>query len=331
MTLPVSGAISFNAINVELGTPGTTTASLGQASYRSLAGVPSGAISLNNFYGKANTWYGTITTNQSNLNLATWAAGQGYPGSGQAVVTINPGVKLLASSPTVAGLTIPSAFPGGVQIINNGAIYGKGGYAGFDSLYNPGVANGIPGGPAISLAMNVVITNNGAIVGGGGGGGGGGAAPIGFTAVGGNGAGSAGGFTTIPGTGGAGRTIPYTPSPSSVSYPAQPGTSSGGAALNATYRPPGAVAYPNSFLFTTGGGGGGWGAAGGTGGQTAVPAPTATPVTLISGAGGSANFVGGNGNQNATYSSSGGTGGAAITPNGFVATFPVVGTIYGST
>lgn len=54
MTLPVSGAISFNAINVELGVAGTTTASLNQASYRALAGVPSGAISMSNFYGKSN-------------------------------------------------------------------------------------------------------------------------------------------------------------------------------------------------------------------------------------------------------------------------------------
>lgn len=53
MTLPSSGPISFNAINVELGQAGTTTASLGQASYRALAGVASGAISLSNFYGKS--------------------------------------------------------------------------------------------------------------------------------------------------------------------------------------------------------------------------------------------------------------------------------------
>jgi hypothetical protein len=54
MTLPVSGAISFNAINVELGQPGTTTANINQATYRALAGVPSGTISLSNFYGKSN-------------------------------------------------------------------------------------------------------------------------------------------------------------------------------------------------------------------------------------------------------------------------------------
>lgn len=331
MTLPVSGVISFNAINVELGTPGTTTASLGQSSYRGLAGVPTGTISLNNFYGKANTWYGTISANRGATDLATWAAGAGYPGSGKAVVTINPGVKILSSDPAIASITIPSAFPGGVEIINNGAICGKGGVGGYDSIYNPGVANGVPGGAAIALGMNVVITNNGAIVGGGGGGGGGGVLPAGFTTDGGDGAGAFFPYTTIPGTGGVANSILYTPGPTSYFYPSTNGTSSGGGAMHAQYRPPGSFSYPNSFLYTTSGGGGGWGAAGGIGGQTVVPAPTATPVTVTSGAGGSANFAGGNGNQTGTSSSSGGTGGAAITPNGFVATFPVVGTIYGST
>jgi hypothetical protein len=59
MALQSSGAISFNNINVELGVAGTTSASLNQASYRTLAGVASGAISLSNFYGKSNAPAGT--------------------------------------------------------------------------------------------------------------------------------------------------------------------------------------------------------------------------------------------------------------------------------
>jgi len=54
MALQSSGAISFNNINVELGVAGTTSASLNQSSYRTLAGVASGAISMSNFYGKSN-------------------------------------------------------------------------------------------------------------------------------------------------------------------------------------------------------------------------------------------------------------------------------------
>lgn len=51
MPLQTSGAISLNNINVELGNAGTATISMGAAASRDLAGVASGPISLNNFYG----------------------------------------------------------------------------------------------------------------------------------------------------------------------------------------------------------------------------------------------------------------------------------------
>ena len=54
MALPASGPLSINNINVELGKSGTTTSSLGQTDFRTLAGVASGTISMSNFYGKAN-------------------------------------------------------------------------------------------------------------------------------------------------------------------------------------------------------------------------------------------------------------------------------------
>jgi hypothetical protein len=53
MALQASGAISMGNINTELSLSATAQISLNDASVRSLAGVPSGAISLNNFYGKA--------------------------------------------------------------------------------------------------------------------------------------------------------------------------------------------------------------------------------------------------------------------------------------
>lgn len=59
MALQSSGAISINNINVELGKAGTTTSSLGQSDFRTLAGVASGAISMSNFYGKSNWIYNT--------------------------------------------------------------------------------------------------------------------------------------------------------------------------------------------------------------------------------------------------------------------------------
>lgn len=53
MTLPASGTISFNDINVELGRPAGNFLWLGEPDCRTLAGVPSGPISLHDFYGKS--------------------------------------------------------------------------------------------------------------------------------------------------------------------------------------------------------------------------------------------------------------------------------------
>lgn len=63
MALNSSGPISFGgstvgqSINLELGVSATALASINSTSFRTLAGVASGQISLNNFYGKSNTTY----------------------------------------------------------------------------------------------------------------------------------------------------------------------------------------------------------------------------------------------------------------------------------
>jgi len=67
MALNSSGPISFGgattgqSINLELGVSATAVASIDSASFRTLAGVPSGAISVSNFYGKSNTLTGQQT------------------------------------------------------------------------------------------------------------------------------------------------------------------------------------------------------------------------------------------------------------------------------
>lgn len=59
MTLAASGAMSIGgstatrSINLELGRSATATSSMGESTLRTLAGVPSGAISMSNFYGKS--------------------------------------------------------------------------------------------------------------------------------------------------------------------------------------------------------------------------------------------------------------------------------------
>jgi hypothetical protein len=63
MTLNASGPISLGgattgqSINLELGVSATALASIDSTSFRNLAGVASGAISLSNFYGKSSTTY----------------------------------------------------------------------------------------------------------------------------------------------------------------------------------------------------------------------------------------------------------------------------------
>lgn len=96
MALNSSGPISFGgstvgqSINLELGVSATALASINSTSFRTLAGVASGQISLSNFYGKSNVSYyfngllgfnasGGVGTFDTSGNI--YAGGTGRPGS----------------------------------------------------------------------------------------------------------------------------------------------------------------------------------------------------------------------------------------------------------
>ena len=155
-------------------------------------------------------WRYTISSNKKELNLNSWARGQGWNGTDPATITIAGGVYIWSDRTDKAALTI-DAWPSGVTIINNGFIIGRGGDGGSwvtakkkrlwpdrdnGQSQDGGYMTGWDGGHAIEIRSTSRVTinnNNGAIGGGGGGGAGGGTGNFG------GGGGGAGG-----GKGGAG-------------------------------------------------------------------------------------------------------------------------------
>lgn len=170
MTLPV-GTISLSDVNTELGYSSTALVSLNDSAVRSLANVPSGAISMSDLQGKSANFGATYSSNTtSGLNLRTWALANGWNGSSAATITISNGTYLQSSSTSTPALTINGSWPGGVTLVVEGYVVGAGGAGGSSNSLSPTVGNN--GGPAISLGVNcsIQITSTGAILGGGGGG-----------------------------------------------------------------------------------------------------------------------------------------------------------------
>lgn len=298
MPLPSSGPISLSQVNTELGLSATATISMGNSNVRTLFGVPSGAISMSNGYGKSNKFTFTISANQTDANLRTLAVNAGWNQSTAVEATIGSGVYISASSTGSPALTINGSFPGGVTLINNGFIVGRGGNGGNGGGTNattsfPGSA-GSSGGGALSVSVGVTINNASGTIGGGGGGGGGGAARyVGFPGKGNisNSAGGGGGgggrssaaANSSGGTAGAGR---Y----GGTSYVA----SNGGTGTSGGAGGGGAGGRSVTTIYGgNGGNGGGWGSAGatgtaGSGGDGSIQGPYG---------GGSAGYaVSGNGN-----------------------------------
>jgi hypothetical protein len=87
MALQSSGQISMNNINTELGQSPTAQASLNDANYRTLAGVPSGAITMQNFYGKS-----SYATGLYRSNINSYFADNPYAFGSPASTSVDTGV-----------------------------------------------------------------------------------------------------------------------------------------------------------------------------------------------------------------------------------------------
>ncbi len=72
MTLPASGALSMNDVNVELGLSGTAQISLDDIGVRLMDGSRTGAVDLDTLHGKANQW------KYDGNNFWEWLSGPSY-------------------------------------------------------------------------------------------------------------------------------------------------------------------------------------------------------------------------------------------------------------
>ena len=278
-TMSIGGSTATRSINLELGLSASTSSSLGQTSFRTLAGVPSGAISMSNFYGKSNrvAISYTFASSTANASLNVAAIGGYVAGKSDITVTVNPSVYLYSTSTGTPGLTLSGGSSGDtLTLVNNGFIMGQGGIGTINT-------NGSPGGTALQLGYPTTVnnTNGAAYIGGGGGGGGATGSYGGGGAGGGPGAGPIGGAGGGIGSSGANALDPT----GSNTYGRGGGAGGGGGGVSPVPR-----SIP---VYGQGGGGGrifpGVGGAGGPGGSA------------IGGNGGSANSPGG--------SNSGGGGG----------------------
>ena len=291
MALPLTGELSLDDVNVELGITSGTTIRMGSSDVRGLFDDASGQIAMSQGYGKANVLLLTITSNIQELNIATYATANGWDGTQPVELTIASTAWIYSRTNNNGALTIPSSMTD-FSLINNGKISGMGGSA------------GQPGGHAIiNSSAGVTIQNNsGAYIAGGGGGGSGVESP----------GGGAGQWSVL-------GSPSSTPSSSSGSYLPGPGTCGScvtyGTRIVGSGRPQGgdgangrtnagccrspsctlcgggvffhypAGAQGGSVLDGTNsngsnGGGGGWGQAGRGGGGAAGQAVNGTSITL---------------------------------------------------
>lgn len=164
MGLPLTGELSLDDVNVELGITSGTTIRMGSSAVRGLFERSSGSVGMQHGRGKSNSFAFNITGNAKNADIRALAITAGWDGDTSLVANVNANVWLYSDSTSTGGTVLSGSFPSGVTIVNNGNMIGMG-----------GAANSA-GGPALQVTTTdavSVINNSGAYIAGGGGGGGG--------------------------------------------------------------------------------------------------------------------------------------------------------------
>jgi len=300
MALPSSGVLSISDINQEFNRTATLQTAMSQL-YRGGAIVTSnntdvptsGAIRIGQFYNARRKFTVTVSSNQANMNLRSFAVSAGWDEDAPLEFVVASGVVIGADNTSGAALTINGSYLNGVEFINNGVIVGMGGKGGDAAISSTG-GPGSPGGTALAVSAAVSVTNNGTIAGGGGGGGAGG--------------GRAGGAS------------------GGVAYPNAPGGSGGGGRSSLTNSAPGFNPFQTNWPNMTGDAG--TYAAAGAGGD-AYPDASGGDRTGPGGAGGNWGAPGTAGVSSAAAGGAGGAAGASVTGNTNI-TWVVTGTRLGS-
>ena len=317
--MSIGGPTTGRSINLELGRSATATSSLNESDLRTLAGEPSGEISLSDFYGASlfsasggiisdyevsGTLYRAHIFNLPGTFVATGSAditylivGGGGGGAGQWGGGGGAGAVKTASTPIGAG--------------SYAVVAGEGGGSGD----NPSAKRGISG------SNSTLTLPGGTIIAGGGGGGGGGAgsapnAPVRPGTAGANGSsggGAGGGMGASSGPGGAGSspgTAGGSSNNSSPAYGSGGGGGAGGAGTNGSSSSPGTggIGVQISNFPATSFGDAGYFGGGGAGGIT-----QSGPGTVAGGSGGGGDQAFGFGMNGHPGTGGGGAGGKGPT------------------
>jgi hypothetical protein len=104
-TMSIGGTTATRSINLELGRASNAQSSMGESALRTLAGVPSGAISISNFYGKSNT-----ATPSFNTADTFYLSVSGSGGCSGTLTFVTDGTITKSSTGTGGWGTAPTAY-----------------------------------------------------------------------------------------------------------------------------------------------------------------------------------------------------------------------------